>query len=269
MFVLKRAISGLLAGTTALVAFTASASPHEMGWIIVEANVGAREPIYLGTSNRYEEWNNDVTPEEGWTNNPFAPDACDVLAANGRPQDCDRAVASGLLQPPEMPPIPSFIAFNGQLVTHPAVFYTLAPIYSINNSILVNCYQNPGTNPSECEADYVDAFRAECIVLETRDSLEPGSRYNPRDACLAAVELSQTRVANAKFDRTLAEWFGLKLGYQLGPFAVELNRNLLTDMLSLNPYNRALIYARQYQACSSWYRVFDARNCGAQYHGFG
>jgi hypothetical protein len=44
MFVLKRSIAGLLAGAATLVAFTAQASPHEMGWIVVQANVWDREP---------------------------------------------------------------------------------------------------------------------------------------------------------------------------------------------------------------------------------
>lgn len=130
MFVLKRSIAGLLAGAATLVAFTAQASPHEMGWIVVQANVWDREPIYLGTSNRYEEWNNDVTPDEGWSNNPYANDVCDVLAAQGRPQDCNRAVASGLLSPPEMPPLPSFIAYNFQLAPSTSATYLLGPIYS-------------------------------------------------------------------------------------------------------------------------------------------
>lgn len=137
--------------------------------------------------------------------------------------------------------MPSFVAYNGQLATHAAVYYTLAPIYDLNNAVLVNCYQNPSSDPTPCEASYIAEFREECSVLGPRDSLTPGSNYNPREACLAAVELAETRVSNARFDRSLADWFGIKLGYQLGPFAVELNRNLLTDMLSLNPYNLALI----------------------------
>lgn len=268
MFALKRSIAGLLAGAAVLTAFTASASPLErLGWIIVTADAPSREPIYLGGTNQYEEWGNDVTPDDGWNNNPWAPDVCDVLASQGRPQDCDRAVASGILAPPDMPTFPSFSAHNGQLAPNTSIMYMLWPTYSYVNYGLVRCYQNPSTNPDNCESEYISEFRDNCEALPTRDSLTFESNFNPREACLAAVDLAETRVGNAEFDRTLADWFGLKLGYQLGPFAVEINHNIFTSALLFNPYNRALIYARQYDACSSWYRVFDARNCGAQYQG--
>ena len=36
----------------------------------------------------------------------------------------------------------------------------------------------------------------------------------------------------------------------------------------MNPYNKALIYARRYDACSKWYNTFDSSNCGNYYAGF-
>ena len=35
----------------------------------------------------------------------------------------------------------------------------------------------------------------------------------------------------------------------------------------MNPYNKALIYARRYDACSKWYDAFDDGNCASWYSG--
>lgn len=274
MFLLRHSIRGLLAGAVALATFSAQASPAErLGFIVVYADQLDSHPIYLGPgagTYDYYSWG-DVVPDEGGWNNTPTPSLCQVLASQGRPKDCDRVLAMGLLRPPTMPPMPMYQSHNGNLVG-PHASQLLQSVYDYANYRMAQCYAIPMADPERCEEGYVVTYTTDCNRAPTTDPLDffptKYPNINPREICHAGLPLINTRIQNARNDRSVAEWFGFKFGVQVGPFGVDLNTNMFTDLFTKNPYNQALIYARRFDACKNWYKAFDKGNCGQYYGGF-
>lgn len=216
--------------------------------------------VLLGpiSSPVFDEWDydgstNTLTPPYLGAPAGVSP-LCALLASQGRPKDCTRRLADGGETRPTPDPVVSYNQIQDNYIRA-----VLNQRFTSANVDLSGCYADPSMEPMACENDFLTMLR-DCEWLY---DVEFGER--PRTACHVGYSAIYERVQSSRWARSLATWFGFKVGPAWGPFGVDINQNWVTDVLTDDYHNQLLVYARKLDGCRKWYMLWDGKECSANY----
>jgi hypothetical protein len=178
---------------------------------------------------------------------------CSVLAGQGRPKDCDRALAAqGQFtfwnNPYTFPDIP-------ELGNMSSGSYFTQPIKWAADYELANCYRDPSKSPDECEAEYKQTF------IDAYN----GSWHSDSDVAFfqQAMDDLDRRFGSAREERWEADF--IKADWGASFLGLEIKVEIPLYAWLLGPYNTVYDRARRAEACLAWYNAWDGSSCSNSY----
>lgn len=266
---LRRLIAMGLAGAGALAAESAFASCGERGRLACDEEPRREEPVVvIARPDPYEAENpcyggdcdqdppDDTSPDGdnggddsgGDETNAFV---CLQLNAMGRPRNCNQQVAFGGVPAPDLRPD----GYDELASPTAPMDYWIATVGAGASAELAACYADRRVEEAQCERLYLSAWQ----------TLEPMSRRwaDPyQETFQGLLQDIRSWQAGAIANRSYAGLFGSSgwdSTYNFYNFGVQIGgagQYILTD-----PFNTALIKAREQRLCELWFRAMEDNGC--------